>query len=70
MTPEKKAKELWYEFYHQIEHTLSEEYSEHENFICKQCALIVVDELIKENYPQDIPRCEYWNEVKQEIQKL
>ncbi len=36
----------------------------------KQCALIAVDEVIKEHYPQDIKRCEYWKEVKQEINKL
>jgi hypothetical protein len=36
----------------------------------KQCALIAVDEIIKEHYPQDAKRCEYWNQVKQEIEKL
>ncbi len=36
----------------------------------KQYALKIVDELIKENYPYDIKRCEYWLEVKEEIEKL
>jgi hypothetical protein len=36
----------------------------------KQCDLIAVDEIIKEHYPQDAKRCEYWNQVKQEIEKL
>lgn len=36
----------------------------------KQCALIAIDEIIKEHYPQDAKRCEYWNQVKTEIQKL
>ena len=34
----------------------------------KQYALKIVDELIKENYPTHIKRCEYWNEVKEEIE--
>lgn len=38
--------------------------------VAKECALIAVDEIIKEHYPQDIKRCEYWQEVKQEIEKL
>jgi hypothetical protein len=41
-----------------------------ENAPAKQCALILIDELIKENYPTDIKRCEYWQEVKEEINKL
>lgn len=36
----------------------------------KQYALKIVNELIKENYPTDIKRCEYWNEVIKEIEKL
>lgn len=39
-------------------------------FFEKQCALIAVDEIIKELYPSDIMRCEYWVEVKNEINKL
>jgi hypothetical protein len=35
--------------------------------IAKQCALIAVDELIKEVNHSDVV---YWKEVKQEIQKL
>ena len=58
MEPKLKAKELIRNFY-------SVGATE-----CKQCALIAVDEIIKEHYPQDIKRCEYWKEVKQEIEKL
>lgn len=36
----------------------------------KEYALKIVNELIKENYPTDIKRCEYWQEVKNEINKL
>ncbi len=35
-----------------------------------QCALIAVNEILKEHYPQDVKRCEYWQEVKQEIENL
>ena len=38
----------------------------------KQCALIAVDELIKEGFFTDgyYNRCAFWDEVKQEIEKL
>ena len=38
--------------------------------LAKQCALIAVDEIMEEHYPQDIKRCDYWQKVKQEIQNL
>jgi len=65
MRPKEKAKEL-VELYCQL---LSiRDYENNEK--AKQCALIAVDVLIKENYPRDIKRCEYFNEVKREIEKL
>ena len=36
----------------------------------KEYALKIVNELIKENYPTDIKRCEYWYKVRNEINKL
>ena len=60
MTPKEKAKELIdkYEFVYIQNYT-----SKHE---VKECALIAVNEIIdKDGYNND-----YWNEVKQEIQKL
>ena len=71
MTPKEKALELWWKFYNRIEHTLSEEYSVHENFIAKQLALITVDELIYETQ-FEVPniRQRYWIDVKQEIELL
>jgi hypothetical protein len=36
----------------------------------KQCALIAVDEIIKELYYMGITITHYWQEVKQEIEKL
>ena len=78
MTPKEKALELYWKYYNRIEHTLSEEYSEHETFLCKQCALIAVDELIKEscNYSQfkkadyQESRIAFLTELKKEIEKL
>jgi hypothetical protein len=69
MKPKEKALELWWKYYNRIEHTLSEEYSPHESFITKQCALIAVDEVIN-NLPLISEIQEYWQEVKQEIEKL
>ena len=38
----------------------------------KQCAIICVDELIEDNAfnLDDMDKCDYWKEVKQEIEKL
>jgi hypothetical protein len=61
MTPKEKAIELVEDMHDAPEVG----YNEH----AKQCALIAVDEIIKE-----LERCfihnEYWQEVKQEIEKL
>ena len=75
MTPKEKALELYWKYYNRIEHTLSEEYSEHENFLCKECALIAVDEILRLNvfdyYESDWSNTiEYWQEVKEEIEEL
>ena len=64
MTPKEKAKELVdkYKFYlgNEVEN-INE---------AKDLTLIAVDEIFKEHYPQDIKRCDYYQEVKQEIEKL
>ena len=58
MTPKEKAKELVYKYW-DIENI---------DFINSiECALIAVDELIKQVTHSDVG---YWQEVKQEIQKL
>ena len=90
MTPKQKAKELFEKY--------SKGKDEHGWFLCefescaKQCALIAVDELIKEIRSYDVflhhesakdfmklnstietnvlNYLNYWNEVKQEIEKL
>lgn len=82
MTPKEKAEELFSRYYNSIEHTLSEEYSPHEMFVVKQCALIAVDEMLgnaamiwggRNTETGLTARDEfrkYWNEVKQELEKL
>jgi hypothetical protein len=41
-----------------------------EKEISKQCALIAVDEILTELHWRSKSRCDYWQEVKQEIEKL
>jgi hypothetical protein len=68
MTPKEKAQELFENMYYKIE---SDELGKDEES-AKQCALIAVDELIDE-YQKIFPnvnRRNYWDEVKQEIEKL
>lgn len=68
MTPKEKAKELVVKFTFQRDN--------HEIYIAKQCALICIDEIIKENerineggvFPT--PLTEWWQEVKKEIELL
>jgi hypothetical protein len=80
MTPKEKAEELVKVYYKLLPISASFEYSLN---ICKQCALIAVDEILKSNpndpYPGGYYETEqdrinsciyYWQEVKQEIEKL
>jgi len=74
MAPKEKAIELYSRYYNRIEHSLSEEYSPHEKDIVKQCALIAVDEILDivcciYSYDSDV-LYPYWQQVKQEIEKL
>ena len=61
MNPKDKAFELYFKYYRDVLANSEK---------AKQCALIAVNEVLKELYPSDIKRCEYWQEVKQEIEKL
>ena len=70
MTPQEKAKELVEKFI-----PMTKDWDEQNGYLinegkAKECALIAVDEIIKEHYPQDAKRCEYWNQVKTEIEKI
>lgn len=60
MTPKEKSKELINKMLNQQSHT-------EELYDAKQCALTAVDELIKQVNHSDVG---YWQEVKQEIEKL
>jgi hypothetical protein len=72
MTPEEKAKELIYRFY-DIEK--NDGYFDYPLFLfCQKCALIAVDEILEELLECGEvwmkSRIKYWQEVKQEIEKL
>lgn len=74
MTPKEKAEQLLNRFY--FDTTLNELETS------KECALIAVDEILQINWYHSEPECFddlaneykeksfYWNEVKQEIEKL
>ena len=71
MTPKEKAKELVYKYEYLVEYELKD---------MKQCALIVVDEIIEElsymwlhyaQFEEQLDEREsYYEEVKKEIEKL
>lgn len=71
MTPKEKAEELILK-YLRIDNNTQEWFNK---YIAKQCALIAVDEIMSLNsylYPiKDLDnKNEYWQEVKEEINKL
>jgi hypothetical protein len=78
MTPKEKAKELFGKYATYVVMWKGDINTTHQN--CKQCALIAVDEILKEyahaeNHIEDIMGkisiyIKYWQEVKQEIEKL
>lgn len=70
MTPKEKAKELVEHYAEIIDPIEFGIILERDWKSAKQCSLIAVDEIIKEHYPQDIKRCNYWQQIKQEIEKL
>jgi len=79
MTPKEKASELVWKYYNNIEHTISDEYASKDWEIAKKCAIIAVDEVLntktlKVRSCGFVKLCEqhkeYWQEVKQEIEKL
>ena len=70
MTPKEKAEELHNKFY-KINEGVNLIYWEES----KQCALIAVNEILGDIdeailHPQNQEAITYWNEVKQEIEKL
>jgi hypothetical protein len=74
MTPKEKAKELVKKYscyFHGIDENLFKEVVIHDD--AKQCALIAVDEMLDELSNEDLYKKSnyiFWQEVKQEIEKL
>jgi hypothetical protein len=70
MTPKKKAKELVNK-YNSLQVNFFGDQAPSYGY-AKRCALIAVDEIIKamDNVMLPNPFKQYWNKVKQEIQKL
>jgi len=80
MTPKEKAEELYSKYYNRIEHTLSEDVSGFEKDIVKHLVVIAVAEI--EQALTDYGRGDsfqlqnmdsefrFWEQVKQEIEKL
>jgi len=68
MTPQEKAQELFGKYAMYLRANLM--YDEEANEDAKQCALIAVDEIIKAGQDVDEFADSYWQEVKQEIEKL
>jgi hypothetical protein len=85
MTLQEKAKELFSKHYHALNLVIDSSQDHHAS--AKQCALICVEEIIKEYGEYDeyfisicgddftgtiasAKRVEYWQQVKQEIEKL
>lgn len=65
MTPQEQAKELFYKFYDNKSTDLLETYLKVD--LAKMSSLTVVDEILKNCYEVMKP---FWQEVKQEIEKL
>jgi hypothetical protein len=77
MTPKEKAEELFYKFKNEF-NWIEKDYDVDLYRDAKQCALIAVDEIVRldifncnwEWSDEDGDTREYWQEVKQEIEKL
>jgi hypothetical protein len=69
MTAEDKARELVLKFYPNVQWKLGQEDCVKR---AKNCALIAVDEILKNNKIlfEDVLNDQYWEEIKQEIEKL
>jgi hypothetical protein len=68
MTPEEKAYELYEKILFGFQHTIDE-------YTAKKCALIAVDEILGDDMydmSEELfeKRISYWEEVKEEIEKL
>ena len=66
MTPKEKAIELFEKMYYKMQ---PDELGKDQES-AKQCALIAVDEILSEYWSHNTKRRDWWQEVKQEIEKL
>ena len=71
MLPKEKAQELYWKFYPYTD----SEFNEFHHKYTKECALILVNEIIETvsmciPYLHESTYYEYWEEVKKEIEKL
>lgn len=66
MTPKEKAQELFDKMFVIIENKGMYD----DLYRAKQCALIAVDEIIKDKKMFNQISVEYWEDVKQEIEKI
>jgi hypothetical protein len=72
MTPKEKAKELVIKMFEPNNHILNMNFKVDYN-IAKQCALVTVEELLNSKvwyFDEKSAYVKYWEEVKQEIEKL
>lgn len=69
MTPKEKAQELYDKIHFALPSYHDEGQQEHKSAI--ECALIAVDEIIKAHvHNEGVRHLKWWEEVKQEIEKL
>ena len=73
MTPKEKAKELFDKYYSYLKSNLMDDEEARED--AKVCALIAIDEILDDDMydmSEDLfeKRISYWENVKQEIEKL
>jgi hypothetical protein len=64
MTPKEKAESIFHQMYKILWHTNAEPIH------CKECALIAVDEILKLELQEVYQNIDYWQEVKNEIEKI
>jgi hypothetical protein len=69
MTPKEKANELVDKMYNVDFHDDAREIAMRYPHAIK-CALVAVDEILNEYWSHDTKRRDWWQEVKQEIEKL
>ena len=73
MTPKEKAQDLWVKYYERLPDSIYSNYAA--KMDAKYFALIAVNEILGDIdeailHPQNQEAITYWNEVKQEIEKL